>query len=194
MDKELAHMVGKGPARRRLIRGSFSLPAVLAVHNGSALAARSNQFRCVLNQTPSSGGVAPGLTDTSLNWMRVVRYRKGNTNPKYYVSVQDLIKVGSDVGLSYGGPSGTSVEVSISGSLVTASWLPWHSNASLPAAPSTGNPLVADGSVAVLFQSSSVGTPPVVTVKVVGFVKEGAAANAGPYTGASTQSCWASIL
>lgn len=192
MDKEMASMVGKGPARRKLIRGSFSLPAVLAVHNGSALAARSNQFRCVLNQTPNSGGVAPGLTDTSLNWLRVPRYRKSTSTTKFYVSVQDLTAVATNVGLVYGGPPGTPVLVTILSNSVTANWLPWHAIGT-PAAPATSNTLVADGSVAVLFQSSSVGSPPVVTVKVVGFVKEGAAANAGPYTGASTHSCWASI-
>ncbi len=36
-------------ARRRLIRGSFAAPAVLALHSGSAIAA-SSHVRCIINQ------------------------------------------------------------------------------------------------------------------------------------------------
>lgn len=187
-------------ARRKLIRGSFSLPAVLAVHNGSALAARSNQFRCVLNQTPAAGGVAPGLTETSQDWIRVNRYRQGSTN-RYFVSIQDLQKVATDIGapyLSYNGPAPTTnneVTVNITGTgTVTANWVKWHStNGSKPADNAT---LTADGSVAVLYKSTTSGSPPNVTVdkvEVVGFVKQGAGTNPGAYKGASTQSCWTSI-
>lgn len=189
MDPQAPTPDAKIQARRRLIRGSFSVPAVLAVHNGSALAARSNQFRCVLNQTPSTGGAAPGLTDTTLDWVRVPRYKRNGAN-EYYVNVAALAQIASTAGLGYGGPAGTSASVSVDGGAATSAfWLPWHSSGS-PAAPS--GPLTTNGSVAVLFESSSVGTPPTVVVKVVGFVKEGQT-TAGAYRGASTRSCWTSI-
>lgn len=181
----------KTQARRRLLRGSFSVPAVLAVHNGSALAARSNQFRCVLNQTPASGGAFPGLADTTQNWVRVPRYRSGNNSNqyRYWVSVGDLTNVAVQSGLGYGGPAGTSVSVSISSATVLANWLPWHTGN--PTAPQNNASLTQDGSVAVVFESSTSGNPPVVTVKVVGFVKQGQ--QSVGFQGASTQSCWTSI-
>lgn len=191
MDPQAPDIDVKTQARRRLLRGSFSVPAVLAVHNGSALAARSNQFRCVLNQTPAAGGAYPGLNDTSLDWVRVLRYRSGNNSNQYrwWVSVGDLTNTATLSGLGYGGPAGTQVTVTINSQSVTAFWLPWHTGA--PAAPQNNAVLVQDGSVAVLFKSSTVGNPPVVTVQVVGFVTE--SQTAAPFTGASTRSCWTSI-
>ena len=180
-------------ARRRLIRGSFSVPAVLAVHNGSALAARSNQFRCVLKQIPSTGGTAPSLTDTTLDWVRVPRYRTGpQGNRRYWVSVGDLTSVATQSGLSYAGATGIQRSVNADGVPVTAFWLPWHASEN-PSAPNAGANLTSAGSVAVLFKTTaSLDVPPVITVQVVGFVKENqttALANQG----ASTRSCWTSI-
>lgn len=180
--------VAKTEARRRLIRGSFSLPAVLAVHNGSALAARSNQFRCVLNQTPAGGGAFPGLTDNTQDWIRVARYKTSGSD-RWWVRVADLTAVGAASGVGYGGPAGTSRSVTVDGNPETSFWLPWHSAAD--PAPALGAALTLDGSVAVLFGSSTAGSPAVVTVKVMGFVKEGQLPVS--FQGATTRSCWTSI-
>jgi hypothetical protein len=55
-------------ARRRLVRGVFSAPAVLALHSGSALAASSN-LRCVQNQAASMDPV--GAVDGVDQYVRV---------------------------------------------------------------------------------------------------------------------------
>ncbi len=55
-------------ARRRLVRGSFAVPAVAALHNGSAWAASSN-LRCVQNQAASP--VYPGYTNAPDLYVRV---------------------------------------------------------------------------------------------------------------------------
>lgn len=53
-------------ARRRLLRGAFATPAVLALHSGSALAAASS-LRCVKAQTP----VYPSYADAPDVYLRV---------------------------------------------------------------------------------------------------------------------------
>lgn len=175
-------------ARRKLLRGSFALPTVLAVHNGSALAARSNRFRCVLHDTPAGGGMTPGLTDNSRDWMRVQRYRAGTTgNYKYYVKVADLSSVATAANISYAGPAGT-VGTTETGTGV-AYWIPWHASETV-GAPATGTVLTLDGSAAVLFNATGTGTS--ATASVVGFVKENQT-TAPAYTGASARSCWTSI-
>lgn len=180
----------KAVARRRLLRGSFSLPAVLAVHNGSALAARSNQFRCIANQTPVGGGAAPGLTDTTANWVRVTRYRfVSGTVTTYWVKVLDLTAIATASGLTYSGGAGaqSSDENGVGN---TTFWRLWSIAGT--AAPILGSVLTADGSAAVLFKSTTAGTPAVTSYSVQSFVKEGQI-SAGPSKGASTHSCWTSI-
>ena len=60
-------------ARRRLVSGAFGMPAVLALHSGSALAAASN-VRCVNNQ--ADGPVPPGVTGAPDQYVRVQLYGK----------------------------------------------------------------------------------------------------------------------
>ncbi|NJN00401.1 MAG: hypothetical protein HC793_01700 [Aquincola sp.] len=55
-------------ARRRLLRGSFAVPAVVALHSGSALAASSN-LRCVQQQAASPR--YPGYTNAPDLYVRV---------------------------------------------------------------------------------------------------------------------------
>lgn len=188
MDSSTPSNDTKTLARRRLLRGSFSVPAVLAVHNGSALAKRSNQYRCIVNRTPSGGGATPGVGDTTLDWVRVARYRKGSTS-EYFVRVDELQSIASAAGLVYAAGAGTPATVQVDGTTRSVSWLPWHASGS-PAAPDAA--VTTAGSVAVLFETTTSGTPPVTVVKVVGFVKEGQS-SAGAYRGAATRSCWTSI-
>lgn len=177
-------------ARRRLVRGSFALPTVLAVHNGSALAARSNQFRCVINDVAARQAPAVlTIADPNDKWMRVQRWREGTSGP-YYVKVADLQSVASTAGINYTGNTnmqGTSSSDEF-GAGSSTKWLRWSSSG--PAAPTLGQVLTADGSVAVYFSATGTGASAV--VKVEGFVKQGQTqASAGQ--GATTRSCWTSI-
>jgi len=71
-DPETGHQLndekmGSQPnARRRLLRGSFAAPSVLALSSGSALAA-SSSLRC-FNNAPG------GVNDAPMNYFRVQRY------------------------------------------------------------------------------------------------------------------------
>lgn len=69
-------MTGEKPgevasARRRLIRGTFAAPAVVALHSGSAFAAASN-FRCVSAQ--AANPVYPPLSSGADTYLRVQLY------------------------------------------------------------------------------------------------------------------------
>ena len=58
-------------ARRRLVRGAFAVPAVLALHSGSALAATSN-LRCVNTQVANP--IYPSYSDGPDVYVRVQLY------------------------------------------------------------------------------------------------------------------------
>ena len=88
-------------ARRKLIRGAFALPAMAAVHSGSALAA-SSSLRCLGNGLP--GTQAPGLLYFGVPEPSGITYRrvplavakKVGTNVSgpdylYYVSYGDVL-------------------------------------------------------------------------------------------------------
>jgi len=181
MDPQVPTPDAKTQARRRLIRGSFSVPAVLAVHNGSALAASSNKFRCAINATTgaSNPAPAPGPAD---NWTRVPVYQwdKDANTTKYYVKSADLIAVASSRGLGYVPPSGTDT-----------GWIAFKSGAGYAFVKAPGGTVtVSSANAAVLFDT--VGTAPSQTVRVVGFVQPGSATTVSGM-GAISASCWTSI-
>jgi hypothetical protein len=60
-------------ARRRLLRGAFGVPAALALHSGSALAA-SSSLRCINAQVDSAGADPIGLSDAPDQYVRVQLY------------------------------------------------------------------------------------------------------------------------
>jgi len=87
-------------ARRKLIRGAFALPAVAAVHSGSALA-NSSSLRCLTNGL--AGDQAPAViqlnqpdTNPYLRIPLAVTSRvnpnsnSGNVQYRYYVSFDDV--------------------------------------------------------------------------------------------------------
>lgn len=79
------------PARRRLLRGSFSAPAVLTLTSGSALAAQS--ATCLARVVASDGqdGSTAGLANsTSLDSLMRVRLRKRTSNNVHFVAKSDL--------------------------------------------------------------------------------------------------------
>lgn len=178
-------------ARRRLLRGSFALPTVLAVHNGSALAARSNQYRCVINDvTYRQAPPVMTVADPNDKWMRVQRWRQGASGP-YFVKVDDLLTVATTAGISYttnAAMQGTASSNEF-GSGSTTKWLPWNNPASQQA-PTAGQVLTADGTVAVIFSATGTGASAV--VKVEGIATQGQT-QASLGQGATTRSCWTSI-
>lgn len=77
-------------ARRRLLRGSFAAPAVLALHSGNVLAAASN-LRCLAN-----GSQPIPVVDAADTIMRVRLYKVGNA--KLYLNGADVYGVVSSTG------------------------------------------------------------------------------------------------
>ncbi|MEO5698676.1 MAG: hypothetical protein ABIQ60_16265 [Burkholderiaceae bacterium] len=165
MNRRFEEPPDKVSARRRLIRGAFSAPAVLTLCSGSAFAALSNQ-RCVANQvngTRTYPDVGPADT-----WVRVQRYKlNGN---KFYVRGQDIVAL-----------RGTSTTIS---SYITATQ--WQEATSpyaiLSGPPGNGNntPQVDTGNfVAVRVNADG---------NIVGIVGDGTGS-----TSAVANSCWASF-
>lgn len=104
----------KTRARRKLIRGAFSVPALLAVHNGSALAASTSaRMRAVLNALPDGGGETPSECDSRGDgWTRVpihkhTYYDSGQRKnvTKHYVKVSELAAIATARDLPFVKPS-----------------------------------------------------------------------------------------
>lgn len=74
-------------ARRRLLRGAFSAPAVLTLYSGSALATKSNE-RCLKNQT-ASPAIVPTPKNSQDNWYRC-QLRKEVGKNRYWLFSNDL--------------------------------------------------------------------------------------------------------
>lgn len=88
------HSQRADPARRRLLRGSFSVPAVLTLSSGSALAAKSATCLAKETASPSTAGLVSGA---SLDTLMRVKLRKRNNNNVHFVARSDL---GQPVALS----------------------------------------------------------------------------------------------
>ena len=187
MDPQAPTPDSKTQARRRLIRGSFSVPAVLAVHNGSALAAASNKFRCALNATTGANIPLPTGT-TSDSFLRVAIYELGS---KKYISVYDLKGVADARNLPMSYPTGTASATS--GSVGSLGWVQYIAGGSyVYASLGSGDTLAPTNpatSAAVLFAPENT-IPP--KVRVIGFVQPGM--TTGTNQGAISGSCWTSFL
>lgn len=165
-------------ARRRLLRGAFSVPAVMAVHNGSALAASSNKLNCALKITNGTP-ILPVSVTTADGYVRVSRYQTVVfTVTRKWIKVSDLQAVATVAGLPFVSPTGTNtgwVEYLVGGTYVFGS------------PPIT--PTVTTSLVAVLFDSN--GSAPNF-IRVVGFRQSGQT-TAPAKTSAVTGSCWTSL-
>lgn len=169
-------------ARRRLVRGSFSVPAVLAVHNGSALAASSNNKRCAINSIASDPQTPPQpITGAGGDgWSRTSYYLDSATpTPRLWVRYSDVQTHASNKGLGLLAPTGTNT-----GFIRVVSGGAWAFGS--PTGPVGAT---ASGSVALLFDNA--GAAPN-TVRIIGIVQPGAAAFASG-TGVVTTSCWSSL-
>ena len=103
MDDSQNTSSNKTAARRRLLRGSFALPAALAVHNGSALAQASNKLRCMINAVGGNYVYPIAVSDSSLGALqgRVTLYQVPATPTvpvKYYIKASELQAVGTLLG------------------------------------------------------------------------------------------------
>lgn len=74
MNQQPSHEVGSDSARRRLIRGAMSAPAVLSLYSGGALAAGSNS--CIQALSTISSPAPSATPDT---WVRVRVYQNKMT-------------------------------------------------------------------------------------------------------------------
>lgn len=79
-------------ARRKLVRGAFAMPAVLTLHNGSALA-NTSATRCLVNQN-SPGSVltmpATDAPDTYFRYQLWVITNGGGQQPRYWINGAEL--------------------------------------------------------------------------------------------------------
>ena len=181
MDENAQHTETKVSARRKLIRGTFSVPAVLAVHNGSALAAASNNKACAIKSIdadpstppqPISGNAGDGFTRASY-------YADDTATPKLWVRYSDLDTIAQSKGLSLRTPSGIStgfIQVVTGGTYTYGS----------PGGNVSSNP---SGSVALLFDKN--GTAPN-TVRITNIIQPGVT-SFGSGKGVVTASCWSSL-
>ena len=179
MDQTQPATPARSSARRRLLRGSFSLPAVLAVHNGSALAARSNQFRCMINATTLTGAQvfpqpAPNGLRKKNGWVKVYSATT-MTETKYYILVSDLLTVGTYVGGFVAPASGSGT-----------TWVEFSATAPYQYVTPIGSTTGTSTRAAVLLQNYSG------VIKVVGYVKPGQS-SAGTNQSGANASCWSSV-
>lgn len=110
-------------SRRRLLRGSFSAPAVLTLYSGSALATTSN-MRCLANknQSPSAEPVITSSTAPTSGpgtYLRVRLYKwSDGTNTYHYLRANELVGLPLGAGVTWPG-TGTAYRFSISGNSLT---------------------------------------------------------------------------
>jgi hypothetical protein len=167
-------------ARRKLIRGAFSVPAVLAVHNGSALAASSNNMRCAVNAVSSNQALPVSNAASPDNWVRVQRYRRTSNNVPF-VKISDINAIASTLGLS----------VAIPGVTSSTTLIRWSDGNLATFSPSQ---VQTDGSnvVALRFDAGGTAANPIRIVGIVTEAQSGAAAPSG--SNAIAQSCWTSMM
>lgn len=167
-------------ARRKLLRGTFSVPAVLAVHNGSALAAASNNKACAIKSIaadPASPPVPISGSSTD-GWSRAAYYLDANSTPRKWVRYSDLMTHANAKGVGLVIPGGINsgfIRVKTGGLYEFGS--PTGSVSNTPA-----------GSVALLFDNAGAGP----TIRIIGFVQPGTTSFTTG-TGVVTTSCWSSL-
>lgn len=101
MDKKLQRFDGADSARRRLIKGSFSIPAVLTVASGSALARTSSG--CVARDANANPANAPDFDTTNSTWQRVLAYtyrKNPGSTRSYWIRHDELFALAGLAGVS----------------------------------------------------------------------------------------------
>jgi hypothetical protein len=170
----------EGSARRKLIRGAFSVPAVLAVHNGSALAASSNNARCAINAVSSNQALPTSNVASPDNWVRVQRYRR-ISNQVPFVRLTDINAIAASLGIS----------VAIPGVTSSTTLIRW-SDGNLAIFPTNEVQVDANNVVALRFDAGGSGANPIRIVGIVTSAQSGTTPPSG--TNAIAQSCWTSMM
>ncbi len=94
MNNESQKAIAPSNARRRLVRGAFSAPALLTLCSGSALAAAS--LTCRTKAISDQATVPASATvPTTGNWLRVQAYKK---NGVYFISGDDVSNLAGTLG------------------------------------------------------------------------------------------------
>lgn len=172
-------------ARRKLLRGTFSVPAVLAVHNGSALAAASNNKACAIRSIASDPATPPQPISGSGTdgWSRASYYLDANSTPRKWVRYSDLQTLANAKGVGLVIPS------TVNSSGVQTGFIRVKTGGLYEFGTPTGSVSnTPAGSVALLFDNAGAGP----TIRITGFVQQGAASFTTG-TGVVTTSCWSSL-
>lgn len=89
MDKEMQFVEGAGSARRRLLKGSFAVPAVLTIASGSALARTSSG--CIVGE--AAAGETSDFDTTNETWQRVLAYtflKNPGSDRSYWIRYEEI--------------------------------------------------------------------------------------------------------
>ena len=92
MTEKLLESLPRDGARRKLVRGAFAMPAVLTLHNGSALA-NTSATRCLVNQNSPGSVLTMPATDAADNYFRYrlwVIKNGGGVPQSYWIKGADL--------------------------------------------------------------------------------------------------------
>lgn len=180
MNEELQKSTGQVSARRKLIRGAFSVPAVLAVHNGSALAASSNKMQCAVKAVASNQTLPVSNVAGADNWVRVQRYKRiSNGTP--FVSMADINAVAASFNIG----------VAIPGVSASTTFIRWSDGAPVSFATNQVQTDVPN-LVALRFDANGPAANP---IQIVGIVTRDLSGGTAPFgTNAIAQSCWTSMM
>ena len=150
------------------------MPAVLAVHNGSALAASSNKMRCAVNAVESNQALPNSNVTGTDSWVRVQRYKDSN-NTKF-VKIADINAVASILGIG----------VAILGTSTQS--IRWSDGAILSPSGLQSN---GSNSVALRFDAGGPLTNP---IRIVGIVTQAQSGTVVSGTSAIATTCWNSMM
>ncbi len=174
MDERNTDSDNRRQLRRKLLRGSFSVPAVLAVHNGSALAATSSAQACAVKSIADRHAVpAPGAA----GWASVAYHNDGASPPKQWVLWNDLTTLAAASGVGLAIPAGAN-----------SGYIEYVAGGAYQFGAPVGSVATAEaGTVPLVFHDNGDGT-----VTIVGLVQPGTTGfNTG--SGVVSGSCWSSL-
>ncbi len=89
MNEKIEIQGDKPSARRRLVRGVFSAPAIMTLCSGSALAATTSKLSCIVKQNAAAVSPVPSVSATNVTFKRVELWRNAGSTV-YYVRAVDL--------------------------------------------------------------------------------------------------------
>ena len=175
MNDKIQDTSGRVSARRRLIKGAFSAPAIMTLYSGSVFATTSSAARCIKNKVTGTTPEFPA-SPAAATWLRVQRYKllKTGTTSTYYYYVKGADVVALQQGKFTPLYLGTGDYQKVTGTTTVTI---------VGASPTSGtNTLEKDTGNFVAVRVDQDG-------KIVGIVGSGATTS----TSAVAQTCWASF-